>query len=274
MSIDHGLIEALTKYLDRPKLKLAPLKWDGSDRTYYRISAPDEEPSQVLMLLGDSDRQKLRENRYDWVHIQKDLADSQFRVPAIQGILPEKGALIIEDLGNTSLQALHEAKDKNATELYRQSFKMLGGLIQLNPQGTIWSQRAFDLDKLHSELMFLNQHLLEPFNLVSSQEKELFIQETKNLAESISHSSKYFCHRDFHSRNLMVLPNGSLGIIDFQDARLGPATYDLVSLVFDSYVDLSKEIRLGFIKEAINILSKGAPNEDLESQWPLVLLQR
>jgi len=82
------------------------------------------------------------------------------------------------------------------------------------------------------------------------------------------------CHRDYHSRNLM-LHDGSLYIIDFQDARMGPDTYDLVSLLRDSYVDLSPQQVDGLIAYFLAHKSGAAPDEDeFRRRFDLMALQR
>ena len=98
-----------------------------------------------------------------------------------------------------------------------------------------------------------------------------------SISDNLQEQSKYFCHRDFHSKNLLVHAN-NLVVIDFQDARLGSASYDLVSLCFDAYVPLSTNQRLKMLSEEIQLLSED-PNtkhiaEDVKKNWPSVYLQR
>ena len=75
--------------------------------------------------------------------------------------------------------------------------------------------------------------------LLSASEREALSAELLRVAEELAAEPRVFCHRDYHSRNLM-LHDGQLYIIDFQDARMGPDTYDLVSLLRDSYMDFSE----------------------------------
>src|SRR5439155_14866153 len=74
--------------------------------------------------------------------------------------------------------------------------------------------------------------------VLSAAERAALQEEWSPIVEELAAETRVLCHRDYHSRNLM-LHDGSLYIIDFQDARLGPDTYDLVSLLRDSYVDIS-----------------------------------
>ncbi|MGE3177734.1 MAG: aminoglycoside phosphotransferase family protein, partial [Vicinamibacterales bacterium] len=99
---------------------------------------------------------------------------------------------------------------------------------------------AFDVEKLTWELNFFVKHFLEGYRgaSLSAAERAALAEEWATLAGELAAEPRVLCHRDYHSRNLMYC-DGSLHIIDFQDARMGPDTYDLVSLLRDSYVDLT-----------------------------------
>src|SRR5205814_10459460 len=90
------------------------------------------------------------------------------------------------------------------------------------------------------ELNFLLRHVVEGDRGVSLAESErrALGEEWSAIAGEVAGEPRVLCHRDYHSRNLM-LHDGRLHIIDFQDARMGPDTYDLASLLRDSYVDLT-----------------------------------
>ena len=99
---------------------------------------------------------------------------------------------------------------------------------------------AFDVEKLTWELDFFVRHFMEAYRGVtlSPAEGAALRDEWLAIAGELSAEPRVLCHRDYHSRNLMVA-GGRLQVIDFQDARLGPDTYDLVSLLRDSYVELT-----------------------------------
>ena len=98
---------------------------------------------------------------------------------------------------------------------------------------------AFDRDKLMWELNFFVKHFLEAYRGVVDPggAREALSEEWLAIADELAGEPRVLCHRDYHSRNLM-LHDRRLYIIDFQDARMGPDTYDLASLLRDSYVDL------------------------------------
>ena len=116
---------------------------------------------------------------------------------------------------------------------------------------------AFDHEKFLWELNYAKTHLVEGLcevKLPASFAKELDACFSK-LADILAKEPKVVCHRDYHSRNVM-LKLGKTYVIDFQDARLGPRQYDLVSLLYDSYVDLDDSIRSLLLDEYIGRLPK------------------
>ena len=101
---------------------------------------------------------------------------------------------------------------------------------------------AFDVEKLTWELQFFAKHFLDGYRGASLSPAErggALAPSLRAIVEELAAEPRVLCHRDYHSRNLM-LHEGSLYIIDFQDARMGPDTYDLVSLLRDSYVDFTE----------------------------------
>jgi aminoglycoside/choline kinase family phosphotransferase len=91
-------------------------------------------------------------------------------------------------------------------------------------------------------------------------------EEWRRLAEELASEPRVLCHRDYHSRNLM-LHDGRLYIIDFQDARLGPDTYDLVSLLRDSYVDLTEPVVEELIAYFIALKRSSGTTTDAWHTW-------
>ena len=111
---------------------------------------------------------------------------------------------------------------------------------------------------------------------LSAAEQAEFEVDIKALSAFLASDSQFFVHRDFHSRNIMIHEN-NVAVIDFQDARLGPASYDLVSLVFDSYVPLAPSVRLELLEQGFEIIAELAGKEAsvrARSEWRPMLLQR
>jgi hypothetical protein len=167
-------------------------------------------------------------------------------VPRILGIAGDLGVLALQDLGDVTLQAhLGFAPPQQHAALYRQAV----GLIEtLQRRGRDLASGAylpygiaFDVSRLMWELDFFVKHFLEAYRgaAIPTAERDALRQELAVIAAALAAEPRVLCHRDYHSRNLM-LRDGHLHIIDFQDARMGPDTYDLVSLLHDSYVDFEE----------------------------------
>jgi aminoglycoside/choline kinase family phosphotransferase len=167
-------------------------------------------------------------------------------VPAIAGHADDLGILILEDLGDVTLQAhlgVTQAVEHDA--LYRQAvelvFRMQRKGAELESPEFLPYGIAFDRDKLMWEMNFFVKHFLEAYRGLSLTPAvcEALDEEWMAMVGELADEPRVLCHRDYHSRNLM-LHDRRLYIIDFQDARMGPDTYDMASLLRDSYVDLSE----------------------------------
>lgn len=260
------------------------LAGDGSDRCYYRIRTPEKSKSFVLMQLSGSDLENLRSGSYDWVEISKILTESKVTVPRPVVTLRDFGALIIDDYGDDMLESVALLAHRNASisqvlPLYDLCLKTLSQFISLRPSGACaWTRRSFDEPRFVWELDFFVTKYLEGVcrRPLDDDEKTLFHQDSQALAKYLAAGSKYFVHRDFHSRNVMV-QDGEVAVIDFQDARLGPISYDLVSLCFDSYVPFSGGERMAMLEKGLALFAKDhgmVLAEEARAQWKPMLLQR
>jgi aminoglycoside/choline kinase family phosphotransferase len=130
--------------------------------------------------------------------------------------------------------------------LYRQAVALIATLQKrgaelASPDYTPY-RVAFDVEKLTWELDFFIKHFIEAYRgvVIADPARVELRREFAAIVEELAAEPRVLCHRDYHSRNLM-LHHEKLYIIDFQDARMGPDTYDLVSLLRDSYVDLPEQ---------------------------------
>jgi aminoglycoside/choline kinase family phosphotransferase len=168
-------------------------------------------------------------------------------VPGILAHSNALGIIALQDLGDVTLQAhLGAASQSEHAALYRQAVSFIEVLQrrgrelesgQYLPYGI-----AFDVEKLTWELQFFTKHFLEGYRgaALTEASRVALAREYASIAEELASEPRVLCHRDYHSRNLM-LHEESLYIIDFQDARMGPDTYDLASLLRDSYMDFTDE---------------------------------
>ena len=209
-------------------------------------------------------------------------------IPAILDRAGDLGILLLEDLGDITLQAhLGAAPAAEHSRLYRYAVSLIEALQRRGaelaspaypPYGV-----AFDVDKLLWELEFFTKHYVEAYRgaTISAPDREALKGEWRRLAEELAGEPRVLCHRDYHSRNLM-LHQGELYIIDFQDARMGPDTYDLVSLLRDSYVDLSEatvdELIAYFIAlkrpQGGDAIAHRAWEQDFRRRFDVMALQR
>jgi len=156
--------------------------------------------------------------------------------------------LFLEDFGDVTLaQVCQGASAATIARLYRQAIDVL---VELHVQASAPSNtpclafsRSFDVPLYLWEF----DHFLE-YGIVARQGKPmcaedslLIREEFQKIAEWLAEQPIVFTHRDFHSRNLMV-DGDRLGVIDFQDALMGPVTYDLASLLRDSYIALDESL--------------------------------
>jgi len=222
--------------------KVVPLTGDASDRRYLRILLRDA-PSQVLAVYP----QAFDVEQLPFANVARLMAAMPVPVPAILGHSNELGILALEDLGDVTLQAhLGAATRAEHAALYRQAVTLIARMQQrgrdLTSDKYLPYGIAFDVEKLSWELQFFVKHFLEAYRgaALTPAERDALGIELLRIAEELAAEPRVFCHRDYHSRNLM-LHEGRLYIIDFQDTRMGPDTYDLVSLLRDSYMDFTEQ---------------------------------
>ena len=237
--IDRFLSEA---GLSGQGARVVPLTGDASDRRYFRVLLRDQ-PSQVLAVHPGA----IEFDRLPFVNVARLLSALPVPVPRILGHSGPLGIIALQDLGDVTLQAhLGAASPAEHAALYRQAVTLIATLQRRGhalaspdylPYGI-----AFDADKLTWELQFFAKHFLEGYRgaALTPGARDALGTEFASLAGELAGEPRVLCHRDYHSRNLM-LHEGSLYIIDFQDARMGPDTYDLASLLRDSYVDFTEQ---------------------------------
>jgi len=235
--IDHYLRES---GLAARQSKVVALTGDASTRRYFRV-IPSDGPSIVLALHEGA----IEFATLPFVAVARLLSRMPLPVPGVLSHDDALGILALEDLGDVTLQSHLGAGTLTEHEkLYRQAVAFVHVLQKrgeelLTPADGP-SQLCFDVEKLTWEMDFFVKHFVEGYRgaVLSAAEREALSREWAYLVEELASEPRVLCHRDYHSRNLMV-HGGQLYVIDFQDARMGPDTYDLASLLRDSYVDIT-----------------------------------
>jgi hypothetical protein len=256
-------------------LQVVPLTGDASDRRYYRVLLKQAKPIVLALHQGPIDYAAM-----PFVSIARLLSAVPLPVPKILHHSDSLGVLGLEDLGDVTLQAhLGVATASEHAELYRQAAGFIARMQQrgdaLRSDAYPPYQIAFDSEKLTWELEFFVKHYLLAFKGVtpSAAERDALRTEWSSIVDELSSERRVLCHRDYHSRNLM-LHDGSLYIIDFQDARMGPDTYDLVSLLRDSYVDLTPQQVDELIAFFLALNGQSTHDQEFRRRFDLMALQR
>ncbi len=207
---------------------------DASFRRYFRMTLKD---GQSLVLM---DAPPLNESLSPFIEIAIDWSSSEIAVPKLYEYSREQGFLILEDFGNVTF--LNELSHDNIESKYCLA---IDELIRIQKHST-----EFVLPQYTSELLLFEMSLFIDWFVVkhcgypiSNSER----QRLENCFQELMHSAlgqkQVTVHRDYHSRNLMLVSDKKIGVIDFQDAVRGPVTYDLVSLLKDCYYKLSDSQR-------------------------------
>jgi aminoglycoside/choline kinase family phosphotransferase len=200
-------------------------------------------------------------------------------VPGVLDCDGSLGVVMLEDLGDLTLQeALRAASAAEREGFYREAVDQL---VTLQREAARATQRApcfqvaFDIEKLSWELHYFLKHFLEGHRgcNLGVEDRSILSESFHRLSEEIASWPRVLCHRDYHSRNLM-LHREDLYWIDFQDARMGPATYDLVSLLRDSYVDVEEEFLEERIEEFRQKALPGEAREVFRRRFDLMSVQR
>ncbi len=203
---------------------------DASFRSYYRLRKEDE--TYILM-----DSSLLVESLPPFVEMNERLSTVKVRVPSIIVKNIKLGYLILEDFGSTHY--LDILNDDNHHKLYKKAIDEIIKMQQADTTGL----PPYDKDFLLFEMDLMQEWYLEKYlDIVLSQEQQESIKKTlETIADVVLEQPQgLFVHRDYHSRNIMLTPKGEVGVIDFQDARVGAITYDLVSLLKDCYIEWDK----------------------------------
>ena len=262
--------------LRRRGAQVVPLSGDASDRRYFRVLLRDT-PSQVLAVHPGP----IVFDALPFVNVARLLTAMPVPVPRILAHSNALGIIALEDLGDVTLQAhVGAASPAEHAALYRQAVTFINTIqrrgLELASPDFVPYGIAFDVEKLTWELQFFTKHFLEAYRGagLTASVRSALAHEYASIAEELAADPPVLCHRDYHSRNLM-LHEGRLHIIDFQDARLGPDTYDLASLLRDSYVDFNDQQVDALI--ACFLAQRAAPaaeDRDFRRRLDLMALQR
>ena len=261
----------------RPELgtssPVVAMSGDASTRRYFRIGTPPQ--TSVLALYPEP----FVAGTMPFLLVRSLLVDWGIPVPEVQAHDGQRGILLLEDLGDRTLQDVLERMGAGERDvLYREALDQLATLQRESARGPRRAPCfgiAFDTLKLSWELDHFMKHFVEGHRAarLSALDRSTLTAGFHRLSEEIASWPRVLCHRDYHSRNLMR-HGGRLHWIDFQDARMGPNTYDLASLLRDSYVELPEEFVADEVESFRRRAAPGEARETFERRFEMVSVQR
>lgn len=204
---------------------LQPASADASFRRYFRARGPE---GSVICMDAPPDKEDL----HPFIDVTHRLQATNVHVPQLLAQNLLDGFLLLEDLGNTSY--LSQLNPQSVKPLYADALQALLHIQQADCDHL----PAYNERTLRRELELMPEWFLQTHLGCSEADipHDLIQQTFEDLIEAATGQPMAFVHRDYHSRNLMVTTDNNPGIIDYQDAVLGPTTYDLVSLLRDCYI--------------------------------------
>jgi aminoglycoside/choline kinase family phosphotransferase len=252
------------------------LAGDGSDRKFFRLFGS---PTIILLSHLDPPGGEVNEND-SYFRIGRHLRSRGTPVPEIYDYNREEGWMLLEDLGDISLETA--LKGRGSDDLrrywYQQALKVLVAMQVKGADGfdpawcfdTPGVDRAFLLER---ECRYFVQAFLNRYLGLATTFEDLAPDFGRLLAGALPHNAAYFLHRDFQSRNLLI-KDGRLRVIDFQGGRLGPLGYDLAALLIDPYMALEARWERELFDHYLELLKEQAavdPPEFREAYYHLAL---
>lgn len=222
---------------------ITPASSDASFRRYFRVSSGGQ--SHIVM-----DAPPDKEDTRPFLAVARAMAELGLNVPRILAVNLEQGFLLLSDLGSRHyLQVLNE---QTAEPLYGDALAALR-LLQAAPvegSGLPDYDRALLLREMG---LFRDWYLARHLRIeAGGGMAEVLNQSFDILADEALSQPRVWVHRDYHSRNLMVTETHNPGILDFQDAVVGPVTYDLVSLLRDCYVSWPRQRVIRWVEQYLS----------------------
>lgn len=243
-------IKALESWLSSvigiEQFALEPASGDASFRRYFRVKLPDG----ATFVAMDAPPEK--EDCHPFVDLAEKLGALGVHVPTIHALDLAQGFLLLDDLGvELYLDVLDES---SVDQLYADA---LSTLVVIQACGPREGMPEYDEPMLRRELGIFPEWLLQQYLdiALSEDEQALLDSAFDRLVANALEQPRVCVHRDYHSRNLLLTDSHNPGVIDFQDAVLGPVTYDLVSLLRDCYIRWPRERvenwAMGYFKLAV-----------------------
>jgi aminoglycoside/choline kinase family phosphotransferase len=253
---------------------------DASTREYFRI--PWKRQKAIAAVYPEP----FDPDFHPFLDITRLFTAARLPVPEIYDVEAARGIIVQEDLGDRQLRLVYESvSEEDADEYKEQAIGLIAQIQAATPKAfelnSIASRLAFDEAKLDWELGFFLEHYfasLRGEHLSHGTAAELKA-ELNDIAAELSARPRFLCHRDYHASNLILDTRNRLRIVDHQDARMGPASYDLVSLLLDRQPELPslaevRAHRLFFLEERRKLGLDAIDPDEFAREFRLMTVQR
>lgn len=229
--------QLIDTYLGPVPYHIQALTGDASLRTYHRITTRD---TSLILMYSPKE-----EATQSFIDIALTWAKKGIQVPTIYAISDNQDGVLLSDFGDSLL--LDALNSEQVTHLYHQAMQ---GILQIQTPDQ-YPYPLYDEKFVRFELdLFKEWFVQKLLNLQLNKTTSKLLDEIwALLVTDFTSQHQTVVHRDYHSRNLMLLADNTQGIIDFQDAMRGPVTYDFVSLIKDCYIQWDKPFREQWIRE-------------------------
>ena len=230
---------------------------DASFRTYYRIS--HNEGTDIVMYAPPN-----KESLTNVIKINSKLENASITVPKIKKVNKEIGLILMSDFGNKIY--LDNLNEETVFCLYTDAIDVIH---KMQNNISVSDLDSFDIQEQKNEInLFIDWFLKKHIGYNDEKLNDMGINKIlTDLIEKVDEIPKKFTHRDYHSRNLMLLEKGNPGVLDYQDAIIGPITYDLVSLLKDCYIKWDDELINKMSKTYFQRISDMNISFDVFSYW-------
>jgi aminoglycoside/choline kinase family phosphotransferase len=285
---EKRVVSYAARYFDIPveDVGIQTLTPDASARKYFRIATADAAQETLIVSLYPSPFNPLDNSFLD---VTKLFEQASLPVPKIIDAAGTEGIILQEDLGDVSLAKwLSDAEERGdnagVEKMLHRSIEFIAQIQAATTlaytSDSVASRLAFDEDKLLWELNYFFDHFFGSYRQQKFEtEEEAIKRDLREIAVELAARPRALTHRDYHAMNLMVDAAGELRIIDHQDARMGPITYDLVPLlverrlqpVDEAWVEEQQDL---FLRLHDKICSPRLKAEELRYEFHLMTIQR
>lgn len=210
---------------------LKPASADASFRQYFRVTNNKDKKTYIVM-----DAPPEKEDCHPFLLVTDLIRGVGVNAPDVIYVDIQQGFLLLDDLGNKPY--LDYLDEDSADSLYTDAIDALVKMQTIDGMLPKYDEQFLQTEMDLFETWYLNRHL----GIELDQAQKTSLSSACNLLiQSAIEQPQVFVHRDYHSRNLMITDENNPGVIDYQDAVIGPITYDLVSLFKDCYIEWPRE---------------------------------